>query len=76
MQKNTNIEDKLHLKPRHRDGKHQVPSSRGSQPKLKVSQWQKTILPPEAKANQTKRQTQRKKPTPPEEENTIFHQLS
>jgi hypothetical protein len=31
---------------------------------------------PQTKANQTKRQTQSKTPTPPEVENTRFHQFS
>jgi hypothetical protein len=35
----------------------------------------KDHTPPETKANQTKRQTQRKTPTPPEEDNSKFHQL-
>jgi hypothetical protein len=36
----------------------------------------KDHTPPETKANQTKRQTQTKTPTPPEVENTKFHQFS
>jgi hypothetical protein len=46
-QKDTNIQDKaqLPLKPSHGVEKYQVPNSRGQQPKLKISQWQKTILP-------------------------------
>jgi hypothetical protein len=36
----------------------------------------KDHTPPETKANQTKRQTQTKMPTPPEVENTKFHQFS
>jgi hypothetical protein len=39
------IEYKLSLKLNHSDDKHQVQNSIGQQPKLKVSQWQKTILP-------------------------------
>jgi hypothetical protein len=39
------IRCKLPLNPSHRDGKHQFPNSRWQQPKLKVSQWEKTILP-------------------------------
>jgi hypothetical protein len=39
------IKRQLSLKQCHRDGKHQVPNSREQQPKLKVSQWQKIILP-------------------------------
>jgi hypothetical protein len=36
----------------------------------------KVHTPPETKANQTKRQTQTKTLTPPEVENTKFHQFS
>jgi hypothetical protein len=36
----------------------------------------KDITPPKSKANQTKHQIQPKTPTPPEVENTRFHQLS
>jgi hypothetical protein len=50
------------------NGKHQVLNSRGQQPKLIYSQWQKIVLPPETKANQTKYQTQQKVPTPRKEE--------
>jgi hypothetical protein len=39
------IKHQLPLKPGHKDGKHQFPNSRGQQSKLKISQWQKTILP-------------------------------
>jgi hypothetical protein len=35
----------------------------------------KSQAPPQTKANQIKRQTQQKTPTPPEVENTRFHQL-
>jgi hypothetical protein len=33
------------LKSSYNDGKYQFPNSRGQQPKLKLSQWQKTVLP-------------------------------
>jgi hypothetical protein len=69
------VNHKLLLKPRHRDGKHQVQNSRGQQPKHRLSQWQKSYLP-ETKANQTKRQAQRKMPTPPKVENTKLYQMS
>jgi hypothetical protein len=36
----------------------------------------KDHTPPEPKASQTKRQTQSKAPTPPEDENTRFYQMS
>jgi hypothetical protein len=36
----------------------------------------KDHTPPKTNANQTKRQTQRKTPTPPEVENTRFYQMS
>jgi hypothetical protein len=45
------------------------------QPKHKQPQWQ-NHTPPETKANQTKRQAQPKMPTPLEDENTRFYQLS
>jgi hypothetical protein len=38
------IEYKLPLKPSYKDGNHQFPNSKGQQPKLKVSQWQKNVL--------------------------------
>jgi hypothetical protein len=69
------IKHQLPLKPIHKDGKYQVSNSIGQQPKLKVSQWQ-SPQPPKTKANQNKRQTQIKMVTPPEVENTKFHQLS
>jgi hypothetical protein len=53
------IKHQLPLKPSHKDGKHEFANSRGQQPKLNVSQWQKTILPlkpmqikPSAKLNE------------------------
>jgi hypothetical protein len=36
----------------------------------------KSQAPPQTKANQTKRQTQSKTPTPPKIENTRFYQMS
>jgi hypothetical protein len=39
------IKHTLPVKPSHKDGKHQVPNSRGQQSKHMVSQWQKPYSP-------------------------------
>jgi hypothetical protein len=46
-QKDTNIQDRTQAPPQssHRDGKHQVPNSRGQQAKHKLSQWKKPYSP-------------------------------
>jgi hypothetical protein len=82
-----NIQDKVPTPPQTNPYGWQTPisNSRRQQPKLKVSQRQKTILPlktrrmissPSNQGNQIRRQTQQKASTPPEVENTRFHQLS
>jgi hypothetical protein len=74
-QRDTNIQGKSQapLKPSHRDGKHQAPTQEGSNQTQGFS-MARDHTPPETnaikqaprgtKANQTKRQTQSKTPTP------------
>jgi hypothetical protein len=72
----TKSNHKLPLKPSHMGGKHQVLKLKRVVTKPRGFSMQKSILPSKTKANQTKRQTQQKTPTPPKVESTRFHQLS
>jgi hypothetical protein len=57
------------------DGKHQFPTQEGSNQNSTFLN-DKRQYSPSNQGNQIKRQTQQKTPTPPEVENTRFHQLS
>jgi hypothetical protein len=57
------------------DGKHQFSTQEGSNQTMRFLNA-KEHTPPKPKVKHNKRQTQLKTPTPPEAENTRFHQLS
>jgi hypothetical protein len=66
---------KLPLKPSNVDGITKFQTQEGSKKSTRFLNA-KNRTPPEPRQIQSKRQIQLKTPTPPEEENTKFHQLS